>query len=112
MAKIINLTPHEVNIAIDGNAIFMVIPPSGTVARAATRREQVGVIDIDGIEIPVNRVCYGQVENLPDPADGVFYIVSAIVAQAAPGRQDLLVPDDTIRDSQGRITGARALARI
>jgi len=113
MAKLVNLTPHEVAFPMDATqAIFFTVPPSGTVARAATARQQVAVLDIDGVTVPVNRVPFGQVENLPEPAEGTYYIVSSIVAQALPGRQDLLVPDDTIRDSQGRIIGARALAHV
>ena len=110
MSMLVNLTPHEV-VLVQGET-RLVVPPSGTVARAATTRQQVAVLDIDGFTIPVNRVVFGQVENLPDPAEGVWYIVSSIVAQALPERQDLLVPDDTVRDESGRIVGARALAHV
>lgn len=41
------------------------------------------------------------------------YIVSSVVAQAVAGtRDDVLVPDDLVRDEQGRVIGARALARV
>jgi hypothetical protein len=107
---LVNLTPHEV-VLVQGET-HLVVPPSGTIARAATTRQQVAVLDVDGSTIPVNRVVFGQVENLPGPVEGVWYIVSSIVAQALPERQDLLVPDDTVRDESGRIIGARALAHI
>jgi len=110
MSTLVNLTPHEV-VLVRGET-HLVVPPSGTIARAATTRQQVDVLDVDGTTIPVNRVAFGQVENLPDPAEGVWYIVSSIVAQALPERQDLLVPDDTVRDESGRIVGARALAHV
>jgi len=51
------------------------------------------------------------VENLPDPPEGVYYIVSLAVAQAAR-RPDLLVPDDMVRDEQGRILGCRRFAVV
>jgi len=110
MSTLVNLTPHDVILV--RNEARLVVPPSGSVARAATTRQEVTILDIDGFTVPVNRVSYGQVENLPEPTEGTYYIVSAIVAQAAPERQDLLVPDDTIRDAQGRIIGARALAHV
>jgi hypothetical protein len=110
MSTLVNLTPHE--IALVRGETRLVVPPSGTVARAATIRQQVAVLDVDGVDVPVNRVVFGQVENLPGPTEGVWYIVSSIVAQALPERQDLLVPDDTVRDESGRIIGARALAHV
>jgi hypothetical protein len=108
--QLINLTPHEITIIRGDNKI--VVPPSGVVARVATTRRVVATIEVDGISIPVNRVEFGQAENLPEPQPGTWYIVSAIVAQAVPVRDDLVVPDDTVRDEQGRIVGARALARV
>jgi hypothetical protein len=108
--RLINLTPHEITIVREDNKI--VLPPSGTIARVATTRRVVTTIEVDGMTIPVHRVEFGQVENLPEPQPGTWYIVSAIVAQAAPGRDDLVIPDDAVRDEQGRIVGARALARV
>ena len=110
MTKLVNLTPHEI-VLVRGDA-RIVIPPSGVVARVATARRVVATLEVDGVEIPVNRVEFGQVENLPEPSEGTFYLVSSLVAQALPGREDLLVPDDTVRDERGQIVGARALARI
>ncbi len=53
----------------------------------------------------------GQVENL-NPIEGVGYIVSLAVAQAARDRKDLFVPDDLVRDEKGVIVGCRRLARV
>lgn len=105
--RLINLTPHAVNL-IASEAITL--PPSGVVARCAVERTQVGTIEVDGIEIPVNKTSFGEVTGLPKPVEGIIYIVSALVAQAAK-RDDVLMVDDTVRDEQGRIIGARALAR-
>jgi len=110
MATLMNLTPHEV-VLVRGET-RLIIPPSGTVARVASDRRVVATIEVDGLRVPINEVVFGQVENLPDPAEGVFYVVSALVARALPERQDLLVPDDTLRDERGQIVGARALARV
>ena len=105
--KLVNLTPHPVRlIRADGSEL--VIPPSGTVPRLREVVEDTGM-RIDGI--PVVRKGFGEIENLPEPQEGVFYIVSALVAQAARDRDDLLIPDDLVRDEEGKIIGARRLAR-
>lgn len=108
--KIINLTPHAINLLTPNGDVT--IPPSGTVARAATERVTVGAVDIDGVSVPVNHTKFGAVTGLPDPAPDTVFIVSMLVAQAVPHRDDVLIVDDTVRDDQGRIIGARALARV
>lgn len=111
MVKIINLTPHAVNLHVKITSkvdAIVVIPSSGTVARCVVERQQVTTV----AGIPVNRTVFGAVEGLPEPKEGVYYIVSSIVAQACPERHDLLIVDDTVRDEQGRIVGCRALATV
>lgn len=44
-----------------------------------------------GLEIA--QVRYGLVENLPDPINGTYFIVSNFVAAARPDRKDLVYPD-------------------
>ncbi|MBT9260183.1 MAG: hypothetical protein KM310_10615 [Clostridiales bacterium] len=108
--KIVNLTPHALNLITDARSVT--IPPSGTVARVSVTRETVGAIEVDGVSIPVNHTVYGAVEGLPTPAPDTVYVVSALVAQAVPGRDDVLIVDDLVRDDQGRVVGARALAKV
>jgi len=48
----------------------------------------------------------------PEPQEGTIFIVSALTAQAVPDRQDVFIVDDAVRDDQGRIIGARALAHV
>jgi len=111
--KIVNLTPHELNLMPQGpDGPVVTIPPSGQVARCTTSRVQVGTITMDGIAIPVNRTQFGAVTGLPDPQPDTIFIVSSLVAQAVPDRQDVFIVDDTVRDDQGRIIGARALAHV
>ena len=111
--NIINLTPHPLNLMPEGSdGPTVTIPPSGIVARCATSRVQVGTVTVDGIAIPVNRTQFGEVTGLPDPQPDTIYIVSAVVAQAVPNRPDVFIVDDTVRDEQGRIIGAKALAHI
>ena len=51
---------------------------------------------------------YGKVSNLPEPKDGVLYIVSAAVRTALPERNDLASPAHLVRDEEGRIIGCLA----
>lgn len=62
---------------------------------------------------------WGDVEDLPEPQEGVAYIVSALVglAMEGSGRSDLVMPgtapaDLPERDAQGRITGVRVLKAV
>ena len=111
--KLVNLTPHAVHLMPAGpDGPVIEIPPSGTVSRCETKRAKIDEVTIDGVTVPVNRTEFGKVTGLPDPEEGTFYIVSALVAQAVPYRQDVLIVDDPVRDDQGRIIGARALARV
>ena len=116
MAKLVNLTPHSITFVLSDRQIT--IGPSGTVARCSVEKNPCGEIVLyDGAkvltEIPLNQNQYGEVTGLPHPEPDTYYIVSLIVAQALRGkRDDVLVVDDTVRDSEGRIIGARALARL
>ena len=111
--NIINLTPHALFLMPAGpTGPVVTIPPSGLVARCVTSRVQVDTITVDGVTIPVNRTQFGEVTGLPDPQPDTIYVVSALVAQAVPDRQDVFIVDDAVRDEQGRIIGARALAHV
>ena len=102
---IINCTPHPLAIHAAGKIIA--IPPSGTAPRCAVARVEADPTD----GIPTCRSTMGQVENLPDPVDGVFLIVSGLVLEAAraSGRTDLRSPGEAVRDVDGKIVGCRGL---
>lgn len=105
---IVNLTPHEIHL-YRGDELVEKIKSSG-IARVAVRSEIIG--EINGF--PISKNFYGEIIGLPDPQPETFYVVSALVAQAAAGlkRTDLLVVNDTVRDKDGRIVGCRGFARI
>jgi hypothetical protein len=107
MSELVNLTPHPVTLVVDGAEVT--VPASGRVARVATTEVEIGEVVVDGLRVPLVAQAYGDVENLPDPAPGVLYVVSALVAQAVPGRTDLVSPARLVRDDQGRVVGAGAL---
>lgn len=89
--RLINLTPYLVRIAninIEGGTLD--IEPTLPPARVFVRHEVARYI-CDGI-VPIYRTVYGDIVDLPPQQEGVGYIVSQMVAQAAPHRADLLVP--------------------
>ena len=108
--NIINLTPHVCHICNDVGEIVRSIEPTTPAARVSSTVSVVG--NIDGI--PVTNTRFGDVENLPAPADDTVYIVSLLVQQAAPERTDLYRPDtgpqNVVRDAAGQIVGVKALA--
>lgn len=128
--QLVNLTQHDIVLVLPTGEYR--IPPYGQVARVAVTREVAEHLPVsedygqigDGGDalgeslpprqhlIPIHRTVFGAVEGLPDPRPFVQYIVSRVVAEAARDRDDLLIPDDTVRDEQGRIIGCRALARL
>lgn len=109
---LINCTPHKINLVGQNDEPVAVIPPSENTARVSVSRKTVDTVGVNGREIPVNVSVFGDVIGLPDPKDGVRYIVSRIVADAASDRDDLLIVDDTVRDEEKRIVGCRAFARV
>ncbi|WP_433357773.1 hypothetical protein ACQP25_44345 (plasmid) [Microtetraspora malaysiensis] len=120
---LVNLTPHPVHIydqagpdegTTDHLAPYLrrTIPPAGRMARLATsstgHREQV---EIDGIVIDVEGVQYGSIDGLPEPAEGVWYIVPLVTALAAR-RPDLLVPHQQVRNEHGTVIGCKTLGLV
>ena len=112
--NIINLTPHAIVLMpYEGCQHCCVdIPTSGEIARCNVDRKQVDSITIDDITVSINRTQFGEVTGLPGFQPDTIYIVSAVVAQAVPYRPDVFIVDDAVRDDQGRIIGARALAHV
>jgi len=132
---IINLTPHPCVVLVEDphgelegttgtgpSAVFSryrkvaEIPPAGPVARAVQREEEVGSFPFGGVGVPVVRMTYGEVGDLPEPEQGTFYYVSLLTAQAAAahGRQtdDLLFGGKSVRNREGRIMGLLSFAQL
>ncbi|MEM5866924.1 MAG: hypothetical protein QXG39_03280 [Candidatus Aenigmatarchaeota archaeon] len=108
MIEIVNLTPHEIRIQTKSGE-EIVIPPSGTVLRTQVQHELIG--EIEGI--PVYKIKYGKVENLPERKEGTIYLVSMPVKDAVPDREDICMPDtsppNVIRDEKGNIKAVKAI---
>jgi hypothetical protein len=80
------------------------------VARLGEHFSDVTRVDVDGARLRIVRKGLNDVQGLPDPQEGVLYIVSALVCNAEPYRDDLVYPCDFIRNDKGQIVGARALS--
>jgi len=105
--KIVNCTPHPVNICDEGGNVRRVIPPSGDVIRLAARTERCG--NWDGV--PLSRTVFGEPEGFPARDADTLYIVSALVKAAMPEDASLVVPAEVVRDEQGRVVGCRSLGK-
>jgi len=105
--NIINLTPHDVHVieSLKGSTIIV---RSGKVARVSQRNITVGFLNQT---LPVIKAEFGQVEGLPEKKEGTAYVVSRLVAQASPSRDDLYIPAELVRDEEGNIVGCRSLER-
>lgn len=102
----INLTPHDINIVNDDGDLIFTIPPCGEVARVDAHTEVVGYLDFN---IPLTKTVFGEVEGLREPVEGVYQIVSSLVKQRCPDRNDVVIPNESVRDEHGRIIGCKSL---
>ena len=104
MIKIVNLTPHVVNVN------DVAIQPEKVSARVETVTTEDGNIVTQYGEINIVETHYGLVENLPDWREGIVYVVSRLVKDRVPNRNDVFVPGELNRDENGRITGCKNLS--
>ena len=116
--KIINMTPHELNIRREDRTFVNVPAPSkaaveadpNLIARCATQRTLIG--EQDGIGIYETR--FGAPSPLPSEEADTIYVVSAIylagLRAADQDRGDVFVPGEAIRDDAGRVVGCVGLS--
>ena len=133
--NIINCTPHDIVFIVESHIDDefytierFIIKKSGIVPRVKEVENKIDVfkasvtresdIKEDGYDngwnlyIDIMKKSFSEVEGLPEPKKDTYYVVSALVAGAAKNRDDLLIPNDIIRDEEGRIIGCRSLAKI
>jgi hypothetical protein len=107
MTTIINLTPHAVTLFTKSDlSSKREFQSSGKVARCKQTNESVGQIN----DINLTKTVFGEIEDLPDPQENTFYIVSRIVREAAKERNDLLVPNEIVRNDDNQIIGCLSFA--
>lgn len=112
--NLINLTPHTVTII--GDFKVTEITPSGRVARVDVVSEKVGNIIPN---VPIAKQTVKGINGLPDPQNGVAYIVSNMVLQALRSqgieRSDCYAPDTSpdgiVKSYSGKTIGVRGLTQ-
>lgn len=107
MKEILNLTPHDINIYVNGKEI-LTIKPYGIIPRC--EQKETTLCEINGI--PITKQVFVHVYCLPEQEHGVFLIVSKLVASAFPYREDLLIPGPIVRDTDGKPIGCNGLSKI
>lgn len=108
MQKVVNMTPHNVNILDDRGEVIRVYKAGQSQIRLSSSL----VKDIpleDGT--PTVKTIFGDPEGLPEFREDTFFIVSQMIKNALPNRSDLLVPSEVVRDSTGTIIGCKSLSK-
>lgn len=100
-----NYTPHVINVTDAAGNLLQSFPSVG-LARVNVTNQNMG--NVSGIPI-FSAMPYTQGASLPDPQDGVGFIVSTLVRQAFPDRFDLYSPGQLIRDDSGQPVGCYGL---
>lgn len=106
MAKMVNLTPHTINIFDASGEMLVAIEPTKPAARCVAENKL--QFRVNGI--PMYRTSFGEVIDLPEPKPDTIYIVSLVVRQAMPKRLDLASPGELLRDADGKPIGCIGLA--
>ncbi|MBR2789616.1 MAG: hypothetical protein IKD70_03225 [Eggerthellaceae bacterium] len=107
----INLTPHDVDV-IKPDGKVLTIPKGDRVLRCSVEQERCDELDSDGIPLVKSIFVDLMMDDggaVPEPEDGVLYIVSRICAKFSH-RSDFVVPNKIIRDKEGRTVGCRSLS--
>jgi len=96
--KLINHTPKPIRILDNDKNVICTIDPVPEEERAtiSVNRKRAVPFELDGIVIPSYDYEYGDVKNLPEEEDGVYHIVSTLLASHLPERKDLLIPNKLI----------------
>lgn len=104
--NIINLTPHDINLLLEDDVIVFK-------SKGIARVQQKEALDEYFDRVPIYKNKYGEVEGLPEEKDGVYYIVSFVVASALKDkRNDLLIVTKIERNEKGQIIGCYGFARL
>lgn len=105
--KFINCTPHPIQLLDGDNQLVISLPKGGIIPRLSQSTKQVDVVE----GVSITETIFGDTQDLPESQDGVLLIVSRLVLSANPDRNDLVVPNELVRDGSGNIIGCKSLAR-
>lgn len=103
----VNCTPHPIRLLGSDNQVVLSLPRGEVIPRLSQSTRQVDVVN----RVPITETQFGETQDLPDPQEGTLLIVSRLVLTANPDRNDLVVPNELVRDTEGNIIGCQSLAR-
>jgi hypothetical protein len=108
--ELINLTPHLVTIISEcGRKLELKAHPNAP--RLSVSRTDAVEIVVDGVPVRIgNSTVVEQSIQLPTTCSGTYFVVSRMIAEQFDDRQDLVFPDDLVRDAAGSIVGCRLLS--
>ena len=110
---LVNKTPHPVTLVLENDAKITLAPvlPIPRVSSHNVTTATYTISDENGIEHTIVREApvFGEVVDLPEPQEGVLYIVSMLVAARAANRIDLVSPGRQIRNEAGQVIGCLGL---
>ena len=111
--KLVNKTPHVLNLVTEDGARISLEPvlPTPRVSSSSVKTATSMISDENGIEHTIVREApvFGEVVDLPEPQEGVLYIVSMLVAARASNRTDLVSPGRQLRNEAGQVIGCAGL---
>jgi len=111
VVRIVNLTDHPLRLGTEANNLRF--RSSGKIRLDTHYRvdERVVVESEDGtVTVPILTLTPGDDDPVPDPEDGVLYVVSGLVAGRVR-RADVVSPARQYKDENGKIRFASALLR-
>lgn len=106
---IVNLTNLTVRLADEQGDVYATFEPDDQSVKLHTQGEE---HEVDGVPVDVTTVT--DVDGLPEPADGTFYIVPQPLAYVT-NRTDLVIPDtgpSAIRNDDGKVQAVRRLYSV
>ena len=110
---LVNKTPHPVTLVLEdgGKIVLDPVMPIPRVSSHNVVTTNYVITDDNGVEHTITREApeFGEVIDLPEPQEGVVYIVSMLVAARAKGRTDLVSPGRQIRNEAGQVIGCAGL---
>ena len=106
---LVNKTPHPVTLVLDDAKITL--DPVLPIPRVSSHNVVTAnyVITDENGTITREAPEFGEVIDLPEPQEGVVYIVSMLVAARANGRTDLVSPGRQLRNEAGQVIGCAGL---
>ena len=103
--KFVNLIGHDITISGHGT-----LPRAEVSCRVETKQRIIGKV----AGVPIAETHFEQIANLPDPEEGVYYIVSRVVMDFVPfDREDVFCVDTgttAIRDENGQVVAVTQLS--